>query len=793
MKKIILFRDKLTSVINITGLSLGMGACMLIVFWISVESGFDSFHKEPNNIYRVMSYATTYMVDGFPATPGPLGPRAKERMPEIEKQTRIFGLTDRAFTYNDNAIISECGLCVDPDFFAIFSYSLIAGNSDSWLNEPSSIVLTASLSNKLFGTTDVIGEKLRVNNKPLTVTGVIDDVPENSHLKFEYIISVEDVRDYSSLDHWGSFNFNTYFRTVDNIDIKDIGEKLTRVARDNNCPHVLQDSLVFKLQNIKDIYLDTAIKAPYPYFRLGSRKLINNFMIITIIIIIMAGINFLNLSILSASGRNVEVGIRKTYGAGRRHVFRQLLMESVLTILIASAISILIAIFAKPLLEHIAGKQIDLSLSFRLIVNILIVISFAIIISAILPAVILSRTTPLSLFRSHAVLSKRMKIINFRTILLFIQTILTGTLIFVSVFMLRQMVFIRTHELGFNPENVICISLRDPAPSRYSLLKEELLKRPGVNYVSCSDYLWATVNNRCAGCIRWEGKDPDYNPEMRKATIGYDYFKALGVDIIEGRDFDESYPSDINNAFLINETAREVINSDKVIGLKMKEYGIKSLIQDGEIKGVFRDFNYRSLKEPFQPMVVRLMNDSTIAEKAGVMYISADIENHSSVMDYTRQLWEEINPGLPLDLFTLDQTYREQYQSEERNYLLLYVFTFIAITIAILGLIGLIVFLNRGKIKEIGIKKVLGSSIFSIMKNQVSLVSCIYLFSLLFSIPLSLLIIRKLYANYSYTAGINFMPFLLASIIVLLILDGLVILKSMKSARLNPAESLQYE
>lgn len=791
MKGLIVFQNRLSSIINIIGLSLALAACIMIFIWIDSESHFDDFHNDSDKIYRIMSYGQTYMVDGFPVSPGRIGVLGKERIPEIELQTRIYSIPECVFNKDQNIIVSKEGIFADQDFFRIFNFPIIDGNAETMLDNPRSIIMTARFSEKVFGTPDALGESVLIDGNDFIVTGILEDLPVNSHLKFEFVASMENIKNVSY--HWGSFSFNTYLKLSDAGNIDLIGEKLTEIALEHNCPQVKEDGLVFRLQALDDIYLDTPVRAGFPYYRSGSRKLLNSFLLVAVIILVMASINFVNLSVATSSSRNTELGVKKTFGARRRELTAQLVIESGIKVLMATIIALFIAIALKPLLEEVSGKVIEIRATAMFVFYITAVFIFTVLLSALYPGLVISGRTPGIIFNKEYHNKTGVRLFNPRSILLFIQTVMSAILIFVSVFLVKQMYFIRHKDLGFTPENVLCVPLRSGSKATYPIIKEKLLRNPSINYVSCSDYLWATVNDRCGGCIQWEGKDPEYNPDIRKAVVGYNYFNALQVPVVEGRSFSESFPSDARQAFMINESAKKLFGIDNVIGLNIVQSGLKGVEQEGEVIGVFSDFNYKSLKEPVQPMVVRLMDDAKASERAGMLYVSSSGNDSGQVFQGLLDAWNEINPEIPFECYYLNQVYSDQYSFERRNYLLLNIFTVVAITISLLGLIGMISFLNQARTKEICIRKVLGGSVEGILQMQVFSVLYIVGTSIIVAIPLSLVIIRKMYSGFAYTARINGFIYLFISLLIIILMATLVTAQSLRSAGINPASGLRSE
>lgn len=785
----LLLKNKVSTIVNLIGFTIGLSATFLILIWVDSETDFDSFNEDPETIYRVLSQGRTICPDGFPVSPGMLGELAKQKIPEISEQARIFVGPECIFYQGDNVIKSGYGLIADPEFFDIFNYKVLSGDKRTWLQDPKSIVLTRQLSDRIFGKDNPVGKVVRVNDEYFTVTGLIEDIPFKSHLKFDYVSPIANVEQIVS--QWGNLAFNTYFRVSGNIDKEKISMLLTDIARDNNSPHVLQDSMVFKLQNMSDIYLNTPMKAGFPYLRNGDRKVVLTYLMVAFIIIAIATINYINFNLVNHDSRITEIGIKKALGATRFDLFTESLKETALQILVASVVAFIIAYILHPMVARYSGKEIEFNLGINMLKYIIPTIVFSFLLAGIYPSFYHSAKS--SSYNAIPATGKFRTFLSFRSLMLLVQLIISGALILLSVFLFRQFSYIKNKDLGFNPGKVYSVKLHNPSQQNYRVIKELLLDNPMIDNVSCSDYLWATLNDRCSGCFRWPGKDPEYNPEMRKAAVGYDYFECLGVNIVEGRDFDRNFPSDHGNAFLVNETARNIIGKDDIIGKPFSQSGMRKMVQEGEIVGVFSDFNFKSLKNPFQPMVVRLMNDSLAAKDASVMYISSSAKRTDSLYSYVEEVWTNINGSIPLDMSLLSDTYSSQYADERRTYNMVLSFTIVAALISLMGMMSILYFINQKRKKEIGVRKVFGSDIRGILLRQVSYIFVICILSFIASIPLAVIYIRKILSVYSFRVSLDWYIFFFSILSIIMVIVGLGLLQTLKTSQINPAESLRYE
>jgi hypothetical protein len=575
------------------------------------------------------------------------------------------------------------------------------------------------------------------------------------------------------------------------IDKEKVSMLLTDIGRENNSPHVLQDSMVFKLQNLADIYLNTPVKAGFPYLRNGDRKMVVTYLMVAFIIIAIATINYINFDLVNHDSRTKEVGIKKALGASKYNLFIESLKETALQILIASLVALSIAYILHPLVARYTGKEIGFNLGINMLRYIVPAVVFSFLLAGIYPSFYHSERS--SIHKSAPSGSKPGRLLSFRSVMLLVQLIVSGTLILISVFLFRQLSYIKNKDLGFSPGKVYTVKLHRPSQHNYNVMKELLLDNPLVDRVSCSDYLWATLNDRCGGCFRWPGKDPEYNPEIRKAAVGYDYFECLGVDIAEGRDFNRNYPSDPGNAFLVNETAKRIIGKENIIGTPLSQSGIRKMVQEGEIVGVFSDFNFKSLKIPFEPMVVRLLSDSLAAMDASVMYISSSTDKSENFHSFVEETWTRINGSIPLDITLLSDTYSSQYDNERRSYNLILAFTIVASLISLMGMMSILYFVNQKRKKEIGVRKVFGSDIKSILIRQVRYILAISVLAFIVSTPIAVIYIRKILTEYSFSVNLDWYVFLISLLLLMLVIVCLVVFQSLKTSRTNPVESLRYE
>ncbi|MGE5420151.1 MAG: ABC transporter permease, partial [Chloroflexota bacterium] len=663
-------RNKAATVINVTGLATGLAASLLILLWTLNELSFEKFNANAENIYRVEEdqfySGERYHVT---VTPYPSGPEWKERIPEIREQVRINRLGRCLFKQGDKAFFESSVIAADSTIFKVFSHEMIMGDPATALNNPYSVVLTEKLAEKYFGNEMPLGKTLTIETSlQCTVTGVIRNLPNNSTFTFEGILpySLQDELHVPMSNHWGSNSIFTYVVLVNGADIVAVNKKLTDIVLEHT-PGTTTKYLLFPLT---DIHLHQQFGFRETKAAVTSVYL---FSLIGMFILLIACINFINLSTAKAAVRAKEIGIKKASGAGRSTIFIQFMLESVLLVIVSLIFAFVIAGLLLNTFNEISGKHFTIGdlTGWNFLLGILAVGMVAGIVSGIYPALYLSSFRPAAVLKGETVAGKG----RFRQSLVVLQFTLSILIATTAVFMYRQLKFLREKDLGFNKENLICIPLSENMKPRYYALKKELKNESLVMGVTAASSNPVQIGSNSGG-VWWEGKDPEQTVLIGMNGIDYDYMSTLGMKLASGRDFSVDFPSDAahdtTGNFLINQEVARIMNSGDVVGKGFNFIGLR-----GTIVGVMENFHFRDPDLPVGPiafaltdtqrfyvMLVRLAGDSKAALKA------------------VEKIWSNIMPEYPLEYTFVDQDYNNLFKSEIRLTELLKYFTILAIIIA---------------------------------------------------------------------------------------------------------------
>ncbi|MFC2121344.1 ABC transporter permease [Bacteroidota bacterium] len=778
-------RSKISSIINITGLALGISCCLLILLYISHELSYDNYHEKGDRIYRPQMMSTNRVNPrSIAISPPALAPVLASSIPEIESYVR-FDINERQVEYNNTGYKIDKFYIVDSTFFDIFTYEFITGSPETALNQAGSIVLTESVSSKIFGDKDPMGEVLSMGNEiNLTVSAVLKDVPSNSHFKFDAISSfISFPRLRESLTERNYFaEFYTYLLLTENADIEEVGRKVNEVNEREyrelyNERNIERD---YPLQKFKDIHLKSNI--PYEIETPGNINTVIVFSIIAVFVLIIACINFINLSTARSEKRAREVGLRKVFGANRTQLIKQFLYESVLLSIIALIIGLLFIEAFLPVFNDLTGKQFvtgDLmNLSTLIMIIVLIIVSG--FLAGSFPAFILSAFKPITVLKGKFSSSSRSSLL--RKGLVFIQFSISIFMIIAIIIVLFQLKYMQNTDPGFDNKNTVTLNITS-LTNQVFLDKIEQL--PGVKSVT---YSYNALGVRPGGDIYLpEGKNEDETFSGRVFMIGYDYFENFGMEMLYGRSFSEDFPVDTLNSVIINETAAKRIGwNENAIGKQLTNTSRDNRLTT--IVGVVKDFHYQSLKTKVAPMVISLLTRFHTC-----ISLKINPGNFTGIISSVEELFNEFYPNREFDYSFLEEDLRNLYPEEEKTQKIALYFGILAIFITCLGLFGLATFTIEQRTKEIGIRKVLGASVSNVIFLFLKEFLKITFIANFIAWPLAFLIMKKWMENFAYKAETGLMPYLIAFCIVLIIALTTVIYHTIKAAIANPTDSLRCE
>jgi ABC-type antimicrobial peptide transport system permease subunit len=773
-------RHKGYSFINIAGLSIGLACSIIILLWVQDELSFDRFHENADRIQRIVADWEKYNWDGFDKVPGPLALAINEEIPSILQVARISECSRQVFKYKNNVFYENNGIIADPSLFKIFSFPFLRGDLETSFSDPSNIVISESMARKYFGEEDGFGKTIEVDGKSAVLAGIIKDIPPNSHIQFDYVFSTESDKNYGT--NWNAFNSMTYVLLQEGANVEELGPMITEVAKNHNSPHV-QMGVSLRFQPLSRIHLD-ARKSPEKFLKLGDSQYIYLFSIIAFFILLIACVNFMNLSTARSSMRAREVGIRKTVGGKKGQLIRQFLAESIILSCLSCMIAIALTNLFIPTFNQISEKKMTFHLiELNHILGILAIILFVGLLAGAYPAIYLSSLKPVFVLKG-AIGSGRRKAV-FRKVLVVFQFSLSVMLIIGTVVVHKQLQYVRNKNLGLDKENVIFLPIRENIGKQFDTFKKELLENSGILQVTATNYMFAIDSWHTTG-VHWEGKDPEYMQDVVWHSVDYDFFETLKMELKEGRLFSPEFQTDPQEAFILNEEAVRQMGIESPVGKPFVFALSQDNFKKGRIIGVLKDGYYRSLHHKISPHVFHLNRNWTY----GVILVRIAGEH---ALSHIKNIWEKINPVSPFEFQFLEQTYEKLYRKEAQIRKVLNYFASLAILISCLGLFGLASFMTEQRTKEIGIRKVLGSPVsWVVWLLSQEFLKCVGLANLI-AWPIAYYALRKWLQNFAYKTNIGVGILLFSAALAVFIAFLTVGYQSIKAANANPVDSLRYE
>ena len=692
-------KNKVFSFINIFGLSLGIACFLLISMWVTDELSYDKFHKKIDRLYRVNTELSDDRI--IPNSSLRLGKELQLKYPEIEEYTNFIPWARSLVKYKNKSYDENNIYLVDPAFFSMFSFEFIAGNPADPMPDSYSIIMNDKTAKKYFGNEDPIGKIVHsdIFDKDFTVTAVVKKMPSNSTLQFNIAGSIN-LMPLQRRESW-EFSGWTYILLKDNVSVNDFDKKLTSFYK----KYVDSDwDATLELQNYATIHL-------YENGKEGLVKLVYILSIVAVFILLIACINFMNLSTARSAKRALEVGVRKVNGARRKHLVSQFLGESIFTSLAATCVAIIIVEITLPVFNNFAGKSLSFSNDniFKFAELPLALALFTGIIAGIYPAFILSSFKPAAVLKGGN-LNSFSKGASFRKVLTIGQFVLSIGLIICALLVNEQIDFVRSADLGMNRESVITLPSNFEILKKFDAYKSRLLLNTGIASVSASATQPFDVNQNIA--VNWQGHMDEDPVEMRYTMVDYGFFKTLGMKIIGGRDFSKAYPADSTDAVIINESAVKLMGFKNPIG-KSVYFGHPAFPENKrfvKIIGVVKDFHFLSLHSPMGPFIFKMYQPWLTN-----IFIKLNPGEVQKTLAGIKAVSKNIAPDYPFKFEFLNDTYNRLYLTENKLSDLFNAFAVLAIIISCLGLLGLVSYTTEQRTKEIGIRKVLGASVIEII------------------------------------------------------------------------------
>jgi len=769
-------RQKSSFFINVIGLSIGIACSILIFLWVNDELQFDRFHRDIDLIYHVMEnqdYSGTVFTTN--STPGILAPALLEEFPEFTHVATYTWNIESLFT-RDNNSFRESGIYARPDLFHILSINLIQGNRDNLISEPNRVAISRELAIKYFGSEDVLGETITLNDSKVhTVSGVFEKLPANSSMQFDYVLPFDDwLEENNWALQWGNNGPRSIAKVHPATDVAALNEKIRDFIKQKN-----EESIVsLFLYPYGDQYLygqfDNGIPAG------GRIDYVYLFTGVAIFILLIACINFMNLSTARAVKRAREVGIRKSIGASRNSLIGQFIGESMFITFFAIMVSMLLVEASLPVFNDLTGKEISTDYFDPVFILMIAVTGLLTgLVAGSYPAFYLSSFEAVKTLKGMLKLSGGE--VFARKGLVVFQFTLSVILIVSTIVVYKQIEFTKTKNLGYQKENLITFPVEGEVQKSWDAFRSRLLDVPGVENASrAGATFWGRNSN--TSDVSWPGKDPEAVILFENVSAGYNLIETMGFELVQGRTHSKSFGAD-SSRILINEAAARVMGMKEPVGKFITFWD-----NEMEIIGLIKDFHFQSFRNAVEPLVVRLAPEQTF--RAFVMVNTNDIATTLSEME---TVYKSFNTTYPFEYEFMDDQYASLYRSEERIGALAWYFSLFAIIISCLGLFGLSAFTAEQRSKEIGVRKVLGASVQNLVLLLTRDFTMLVLISIALALPLSWWMMNQWLENYAYNAGLDWWIFAFAGLLAVLIAWLTVSGQSIKAALMNPVKSLKSE
>ena len=799
-----LLKYRLYSAINISGLTVGMLCFLSIFLYVQDELSYDRFHTNIDRLYRLNFYAKLGdQLAHTSASPKPAGPVFKESMPEIEAFCRLRSWGTPVVRYENQSFKEEKVIYADSTLFQVFTFTLLEGDPATALTAPNSVVLTRQAAEKYFGTGKALGRTLRFGDEACMVTGVVADMPQNAHFRYDFFRSLSGFN-LGWDDNWGSTNYHNYFLLRKGADPAALSEKATAIFISNFAPILKQylntswDEFLragnyarVEFFPVRDIHLHSDLDEELGAN--GDIKYVYIFAIIGLFILALACINFMNLSTARSAIRAREVGVRKAIGALRSDLARQFLSESILLALLALVLALGGLYLVLPAFNNLAGKALDMSAIYQpgFLAAALVLAGLIGLAAGSYPAFFLSAFQPVNVLKSGTVSAGgpgRRGAGSLRSGLVVFQFFTTSVLLVGSLVVYQQLQYIQHKKLGFNKENVLILEDTDLLGDKQNSFKATLLQHPAVRHVSYCNFVPASAEQNTSTVVMGRNVTQENTILSNNCWADHDYARTLGLEIAGGRDFAKDLATD-SSAVLVNERlARSFGYPQKpVLGQVLSFPRDEGKLETHTIVGVVKDFNFASLRTNIEPLAIFM------GGWHNNLCIRFETSNADAFIKDLRADWDEMAPGQPFAYSFLDERFQRLYAAETRVGQIIGVFAFLAVFIACIGLFGLATFTVQQRSKEIGVRKVLGASTAGIVgllsKDFLKLV----MLALVIAVPVAWYGMHRWLQDFAYRIDLQWWVFVLAGMAAVLLAFLTVGFQSMKAALANPVRALRSE
>jgi len=781
----LLFKERRITIINIIGLSVSLACALFMLLWVQHELSYDRYHNDFDQLYRVeedqyYSGAEPYHVNVTPYISGPVW---KDEVPEIEEQCRIAFMGGLLFSQDENKFFQEGLISTDSSFFDMFTFEFKYGNAANVLREPNTMVISEEVATKYFGDENPVGEAIIVNqDQAFTISAVIFDPPSNTILDVNVLFPwnyIESQDRYN--ESWGNNTILTFVKlqegSIDTVVNRKITE-VTNIYKENN-------TIDYSVASFSGIHL-------HSYFGFGRSPgailYVYIFSAIALFVLLIACINFMNLSTARSSIRAKEIGLRKVNGASRGWLIRQYLSESFIQTLISMVVALLLVLLLLNKFNHLSGKEIEAGnlLSLQYLFGILGVLVITTLLAGSYPALYLSALKPVRAIREQT--DQRTKSGLFRKILVVFQFTLAVILITGAMVASRQLIHMRNADLGYNKYNLVHIALRGSLNQEYEMLKLSFQSIPGVLNTTASMQAPYRIGSNSSG-IDWDGKDPEQDVLVSFTGVHHNFTETMGITLQAGRDFSDAYPGDMYHDdtlanFIINSTLAGIIGKEEIVGMELVFMGIQ-----GQIVGVMEDYHFKPVGDEIEPMALAPFGSTMLQS----MVVRLAPEAPQEALQFMEEKWNELLPQYPFEYDYVEDVIDGMYTTEERMATLLKIFMVVAMVIASLGLFALASFTAQRRIKEIGIRKSMGAQEGQITFMMIRDFSLYILISLVIALPAVWFIARWWLSEFSFRIELGPGLFLITALVTTTVAILTVMYHAFRTARTNPVLALRYE
>ncbi len=796
-------RRKGYSFINITGLAIGMACCLLILMFVNDELSCDNYNKKGDRIYRI---ASSYRYGGrdfnLATVSAPMAKTLVNDYPEVEDAVRFRRRDSFIIKYGNNSYKEKRVIFSDPTLFNVFTIPLLKGDPKTALKEPYTLVLSRKAAEKYFGKENPVGKIVKLNNTDdYRVTGIFDRIPHNSHFHFDFIASLASL-DESREQKWLSDNFNTYILLNQNADPKAMEAKFPGIIKKYMATQIekligksmdkLKEKggdikILFYLQPLRDIHLHSDLMAELQPN--SDIKYVYIFSAIAFFILVIAFINFMNLSTARSGTRAKEVGIRKVLGSVRCQLIGQFLTESMMLGIISMLFALVLVNLALPYFNNLSGKELTILDNYTepMLLSMFVITLITGLAAGFYPAFFISAFQPISVLKGQ--LKSGVQSGLLRSVLVVFQFAASIVLIIGTLVVMNQLNYIQNKKLGFDKDQVLILHNANLLDQQGETFKNEMLKNPQVKHAAISSYL-PVPSDRYSTTVFPEGqRDNKNSTSLQTWAVGHDYITTLGMKIVQGRDFSRRFATD-NSAVIINQSAAKQFGWDKPLGKRLD----KSINVDKTVTymviGVIEDFHFDSLRNTIAPLVLFLREND---ESNDFISFRMNTDNIPGIIDLLRDKWNRFLSGQPFEYSYLDERFYRVYSAEQRLGKIFGAFALLAVLIGCLGLFGLAAFISEQRTKEIGIRKVLGASVSNIIgllsKEFIVLVGIANIIAW----PVAYFIMNKWLQDFAYRTSLNIRTFLAAGITALFIAFLTISYQSVKAALADPVKSIKHE